>query len=68
MGVMPCRRFNCDSVMCSKYSNKYGYICDSCFAELSRSNLSIEQFLITERQDDLSIGNRLDELNKEYSR
>jgi hypothetical protein len=68
VGVMPCRRLNCDSILCSRYSNKYGYLCDTCFAELSNSNLFIEQFLETERQGDLSIGNRLDELNKEYSR
>ncbi len=67
MGIMACQRQDRDSIMCSKYSKKYGYICDVCFAELSRSNLSIDDFLKTSKEENMGINkNRLDELNKEY--
>lgn len=45
MGVMECDRNGCDNIMCSKYSNNYGYICDECFEEMKGSDLSIETFM-----------------------
>ena len=34
MGVLACDRDNCKNVMCDRYSNEYGYICNECFNEL----------------------------------
>ena len=34
MGVMACDREGCESVMCRRLSDKYGYLCDDCFREL----------------------------------
>ena len=34
MGVMPCSRECCDEIMCRRYMDGLGYICDDCFAEL----------------------------------
>jgi hypothetical protein len=45
MGVMPCSRKGCENILCSKYSTKYGYICDSCFAELMNTLVSIGYFM-----------------------
>jgi hypothetical protein len=36
MGALPCYRGNCPSVMCDRYSEEYGYICNNCFEELVR--------------------------------
>lgn len=49
MGVMPCQRSNCDAILCDRYSDKYGYICNACFEELVDSHLNIEEFLETEK-------------------
>lgn len=34
MGVMGCDRFNCQNIMCDRYSDEHGYICNDCFEEL----------------------------------
>lgn len=34
MGVLQCSRKNCDSILCSRYSSEYGYICEECFSKL----------------------------------
>lgn len=34
MSVMACDRFDCDNIMCNRYSNIYGYICSVCYSEL----------------------------------
>jgi len=34
MGVMSCSRNGCENIMCSRYSDEFGYICYECFQEL----------------------------------
>lgn len=34
MGLMECGRSGCDHVCSEKYSDKHGYLCWQCFAEL----------------------------------
>ena len=34
MGVMACNRNGCKNVMCDRYSEEHGYLCDECFDEL----------------------------------
>jgi hypothetical protein len=34
MGVMACGSIGCQNILCDRYSDDYGYICDECFAEL----------------------------------
>jgi hypothetical protein len=30
MGVLPCHRIDCDSIMCNTYVHSVGYVCQSC--------------------------------------
>lgn len=39
MGVLRCDRADCENIMCDRYSEKYGYICDDCFQELVASGI-----------------------------
>lgn len=34
MGVMACNRKGCRNILCDRYNQIYGYICDHCFKEL----------------------------------
>ncbi len=34
MGVRSCNRHACEHIMCDKYSETYGYICEDCHEEL----------------------------------
>ena len=34
MGVLACWRYECENIMCDRYSPTFGYICDDCFDEL----------------------------------
>ena len=34
MGVNQCDRKDCENIMCNRYSDVYGHICESCFGEL----------------------------------
>ncbi len=34
MGVMRCHRNDCENVMCDRYNDTHGYICDDCFEGL----------------------------------
>ena len=52
MGVKECNRTGCDSIMCNRYSWRYGYICDECFAEMKKSGMDIETFMSTEKYKD----------------
>ena len=50
MGVMECVRLDCITILCTRYSYEYGYICDGCFADLvmSGEDTDIEGFLNSE--------------------
>ena len=52
MGVLMCARGDCDGIMCNRYSNTYGYICDECFNELVAKGVrtDIEQFMRSDKQ------------------
>ena len=47
MSVMPCSREGCDTVLCERWSNSFGYICYTCFTELVASGVGtdIETFM-----------------------
>lgn len=32
--IMQCGRKGCENILCSRYSEKHGYICGECFDEL----------------------------------
>ena len=52
MGVMGCFRKGCEEVMCRRYSDKYGYVCQECFNELvslGPENIRISEFMETEK-------------------
>ncbi len=34
MGVMECNVTDCEHIMCDRYSEAYGYICNDCFDRL----------------------------------
>jgi len=34
MGVMGCFRRGCNNIMCHRYSQEFGYICNDCFGQL----------------------------------
>ena len=34
MGVLLCTRVGCNKIMCDRYSDQYGYLCETCFDEL----------------------------------
>ena len=34
MGVRNCSRMNCQRILCDRYSDTFGYVCDNCFEEL----------------------------------
>ena len=57
MGVLPCYREGCENIMCDRYSNEYGYICDECFEELGTTLMKsnsrdIESFMRTPKKND----------------
>jgi hypothetical protein len=51
MSVLECERNGCKNVMCDRLSHTYGYLCNECFDELCGSDLEIEDFLKTRKQD-----------------
>lgn len=68
--IRSCHRLGCHNVMCSRYADKYGYICDECFEELVLSRKSVKEFMKTEKDilyEDVDMDsrrNRLDEIFK----
>jgi len=51
MGVMECNRKDCDNIMCNRYSQRFGYICDECFEELKCSHMPIAMFMSVAKND-----------------
>jgi hypothetical protein len=49
MGVMPCNRKNCENILCDRYSQTYGYICNECYHELVESDLQILEFMESDK-------------------
>lgn len=57
MGVMSCNRKGCKNVMCDRYSEKHGYICDECFDQLvNTESINISLFMKTERDEFNTLG------------
>jgi len=57
MGVMPCQREGCESILCDRYSRNYGYICNQCFNELVSlgPDVSIYCFMQSVKGEDRSV-------------
>jgi hypothetical protein len=34
MGVMPCSKEGCEHILCRRYNEEFGYICDDCLQDL----------------------------------
>ena len=51
MSLRECRRKDCENIMCSKYSTRYGYICDDCFEEMKGLHIPIAMFLSISKND-----------------
>jgi len=45
MGVMECRRPGCDTILCQRYSEEFGYICDDCFNEMKDKKMPVRLFM-----------------------
>lgn len=59
MSVLSCSRNGCESIMCSRYSDEHGYICDECLDSLkSLGRVDIHQFMLT-RKDNNSESKRI---------
>ena len=68
MGVLACDRNNCDNIMCDRYSHKYGYICNECYSQLLESNLSIEDFMNSNKRNFIETNkDRREELEAEFT-
>jgi len=39
---MACDRQGCEHVMCDRYSDKYGYICNYCFEDLINLGVGVD--------------------------
>lgn len=64
MGVKQCSRAECGSVMCDRYSEHFGYICQECFQELVELGVAadIKAFMSSEkarsRRDDKELAHK----------
>ena len=67
MSVLACDRNNCDNIMCDRYSNKYGYICNECYSQLLESGLSIESFMESNKDTFHKRNSRNEELESEFT-
>lgn len=68
MGILACDRNGCDNIMCSRYSNYFGYICYDCFQELrdTKNVLTIGDFMQSEKKPHLEESSWEDYINKEF--
>lgn len=69
MGVLRCNRGDCEKIMCSRYSHKYGYICESCFEELVKlgADTDIEHFMNSNvKQGNPKLFDSLPKWNEEF--
>lgn len=49
---MPCSKKDCDSILCDRHGDSYGYVCNSCFDEMEEAQdhdpeFTISKFLAT---------------------
>lgn len=48
---MECNRNYCDHILCDHYSSEHGYLCNECFQELIDSDLPIDEFIQTKKEN-----------------
>lgn len=70
MSVLQCDRNGCENVMCERYSEQYGYICDECFEELVGSSgyPLISEFMNSKKQELVKINYARERCNKIFNR
>jgi len=51
MGVLACDRKGCDNIMCGRYNDELGYICDECYAELVATNTHPAIFMVSRKEN-----------------
>ena len=56
MSDLECNRIGCENIMCERYSNIYGYICNDCYSEMVIAqaiigNFSIKKFMETPKHE-----------------
>jgi superfamily II helicase len=67
MSVLECDRNGCSNIMCDRFSYEYdSYICNECYNELLYSNLSILDFMNSEKKEVVTI-DRSEELEKVFT-
>ena len=49
MSVQSCNRKGCLNILCDRYSQRYGYICNDCFSELLESTDPPDVFMNTDK-------------------
>jgi hypothetical protein len=57
MSVLACSRAGCEHIMCDRYSEEYGYLCEDCFEEAVQNGIvpgTIEVFMASEKRPDHS--------------
>lgn len=68
MEVKNCNRSGCENIGCSRYSNKFGYLCEECFTELTYSNCyKIVDFMNSAKWSKMSQEFRKEALEKIFS-
>ena len=65
MSVLECDRYMCQNIMCDRYSDDFGYICEECFNELVKSGMGtcISSFMKTPKTELSAV----DVAHEEYS-
>jgi hypothetical protein len=46
MSVLACDRSGCDNIMCNRYNERYGYICEDCFQEARDKGLTSKDMAV----------------------
>lgn len=69
MRFLTCNRVECPEVRCDRYSEVYGYICDSCFGELAALGMTdVGEFMDTPAKRGASPAAWLAFLDVEFSK
>jgi len=71
MGVKECARNECENIMCDRYSNEYGYICNECYEELVskavvNDAVSILEFMSSIKKSSFGADHIRELLNREF--
>ena len=68
MGVIPCDRTGCSSIMCDRYSYTHGRLCYMCFEELVQlgPDTNIEDFMCSSMSDTKDEESSYDFFDREF--